>query len=461
MIVARTEGLRFWPGRSERPALDGVTLEIASGELVLVEGPSGGGKSTLLRALAGLVPHFHGGRFAGRVTVLDQDTRTTDPAALATSVGSLFQDPETQAVRATVARDIAFGLENLAVPAGQINARIHEALALVRAEHLRDRDIVTLSGGERQRAALAAVLALRPRLLLLDEPTSQLDDPGVRALGDTLLTLTASGVAVVIAEHHAERFQRIADRTLRLVAGRLASTADDDDADPGSPLGANGPQLLRADAVEARYGECAAITSCSLALHAGTVTALHGANGAGKSTLLRVVAGLHPAHLGHITLDGRDVTALPAEARFPDIGFLPQDAGRRLLRERVDEEIASAATTVAPSVRDRRVSDVMAELDLTRLATAHPLDLSVGERERVALATVLAAEPRVIMLDEPSRGMDPSRRALLARALRRRVAAGAAVLVATHDQAFAAAIADRHVEIVEGRVLDRTVVVSR
>ena len=459
MIVARTEELRFWPGRAERPALDGVSLEIARGEVMLLEGPSGSGKSTLLRALAGLVPHFHGGRFAGRVTVLDQDTRTTSPAALATSVGSVFQDPETQAVRATVARDIAFGLENAAVPAGQIGARTREALALVRAEHLHDRDIATLSGGERQRAAVAAVLALRPRLLLLDEPTSQLDDAGVVALEDTLLTLAASGVAIVIAEHHADRLRRVPDRTLRLVAGRLS--AADDGPDAGTPSGMAGPELLRVDAVEARHGECAAIRACSLTLRAGTVAALHGANGAGKSTLLRVVAGLHRAHRGHVTLDGRDVTELPAEARFPQIGFLPQDAGRRLLRERVNDEIASAANRAPRATRERRVRAVMAELDLGGLAAAHPQDLSVGERERVALATVLAADPRVILLDEPSRGMDPSRRALLADALRRRVGAGAAVLVATHDCAFAAAVADRQLELVEGRVLDRGEVVRR
>ncbi len=460
MIVARAEELRFWPGRAEQPALDGVSLEIANGEVVVLEGPSGGGKSTLLRALAGLVPHFHGGRFAGRVTVLGQDTRTTSPAALATSVGSVFQDPETQAVRATVARDLAFGLENLALPADQIGSRIREVLALVHAEHLHDRDVATLSGGERQRAALAAVLALRPRLLLLDEPTSQLDDRGVGALQDTLLTLAASGVAMVIAEHHADRLGRVADRTLRLVAGRLA-TAGDDGPDAGAPCGLAGPELLRVDAVEARYGECAAITACSLTLHAGTITALHGANGAGKSTLLRVVAGLHPAHRGHVTLEGRDVTALAAEKRFPDIGFLPQDAGRRLLRERVDDEIASAASRAPRATRDRRVREVMAELDLGGLAAAHPLDLSVGERERVALATVLAADPRVILFDEPSRGMDPARRAMLADALRRRVARGATVLVATHDRAFATAVADHHVELVEGRILARPAAVRR
>jgi energy-coupling factor transport system ATP-binding protein len=460
MIVARTEQLRFWPGRAARPALDGVTLEIAAGEVVLLEGPSGGGKSTLLRALAGLVPHFHGGRFAGRVTVLDRDTRSTTPAALATGVGSLFQDPETQAVRATVARDIAFGLENLAVPADRIGERIDDVLTLVRARHLRDREITTLSGGERQRAALAAVLALRPQLLLLDEPTSQLDDAGVDALEDTLLTLAASGVAIMIAEHHSDRLRRVVDRTIRLAAGRLVTTPDEG-PDAGSPAGLAGSDLLEVGAIEARYGECAAITACSLALPAGTITALHGANGSGKSTLLRVITGLHAAHHGHVVVAGRDVTAVPAEARFPEVGFLPQDAGRRLLRERVDDEIASAARHVPGPAREERVVTLMAELDLTHLAAAHPLDLSVGERERVALATVLAGGPRVILLDEPSRGMDPARRAMLADALRRRAASGAAVLVATHDRAFAAAVADRHLELVEGRALGRTVMVRR
>ena len=460
MIVARTERLSFWPGAAATPALDGVDLEIAAGEVVILEGPSGGGKSTLLRALAGLVPHFHGGRFAGCVTVLDQDTRTTVPAALATSVGSLFQDPETQAVRATVARDIAFGLENLAVPAERIGAGIDEVLALVGATHLRDREIATLSGGERQRAALAAVLALRPRLLLLDEPTSQLDDAGVEALEDTLLRLAASGVAIVIAEHHADRFRRVADRTIHLVASRLVATPDEG-PDAGVPGGTAGPDILRVDGIEARYGECAAITACSLALPAGTVTALHGANGSGKSTLLRVIAGLHEAYRGRVTAAGRDVTPMPAESRFPEIGFLPQDAGRRLLRERVDDEIASATRHLSRPESHDRVAGVMAELDLAHLASAHPLDLSVGERERVALAVVLAAGPQVILLDEPSRGMDPARRAMLAEALRRRGASGAAVLVATHDQAFAAAIADRHLELVEGRVLERPTMVRR
>jgi energy-coupling factor transport system ATP-binding protein len=453
VIVADVQTLSFWPGRADRRALDHVSLQIAAGEVLLIQGPSGGGKSTLLRALAGLVPHFHGGRFAGRVVVGGYDTRTTEPARLATVVGSVFQDPEAHAVRSTVDRDVAFGLENLGVPAGQIPACVRRALALVEADHLHDRAINTLSGGERQRVAIAGALALRPQLLLLDEPTSQLDDHGVAALQRTIGTLAATGVAVVVAEHHADRLGHLADRTLSLAAGRLGGSEVTIDA--GGPTGCAGRELLRIEGIEARYGDCAVLTRASLSLAAGTVAALHGANGSGKSTLARVIAGLHPPHLGRVIVDGRDVTTQPAQTRAATIGFLPQDAGRWLLRERVEDELAFAAWRCADAERRPRVQTVMAELDLTALATAHPLDLSVGERERVALAAVLVADPQVIVLDEPSRGMDPARRAMLADALRRRTAQGAAVLVATHDGGFAEAIADRHVEVVEGRVLER------
>ncbi len=452
MIVADVQALSFWPGRSDRPALDRVSLQIARGEVIVVQGPSGGGKSTLLRALSGLVPHFHGGRFAGRVVVGGYDTRTTEAAKLATVVGSVFQDPEAHAVRSTVDRDVAFGLENLGVAADQIPVRVREALALVDAAHLQRRAIDTLSGGERQRVAIAGALALRPQLLLLDEPTSQLDDRGVAALQRTIRALAASGVAVVVAEHHADRLEHLADRTVCLAAGRLGGTEAPVDA--GVPSGCAGHELLRIEGLEARYGDCAVLTRVALTLAAGTVTALHGANGSGKSTLARVIAGLHPAHLGRVIVDGRDVTAEPTQTRAAAIGFLPQDAGRWLLRERVEDELAFAAWRCADAERQSRVDAVMTELDLT-MPAAHPLDLSVGERERVALAAVLVADPQVIVLDEPSRGMDPARRALLGNALRRRSQRGAAVLVATHDRGFADAIADRHVEVVEGRILEQ------
>ncbi len=450
MIVAQVESLRFTPGRATTPALDGIDLDIAGGEIVLVTGPSGSGKSTLLRALGGLVPHFHGGHFAGRVTVMGLDTRTATPAQLAHWVGTMFQDPETQSVGATVERDITFGLEHHAIPAHDIPQRINDALAGLDAAHLRQREVATLSGGERQRAALAAVLANQPKLLLLDEPTSQLDDDGVRALEHALRSAAHHGVAVVIAEHHHARLSLRPDRTIHLHAGRVVPVAVEDSAPQTmAPTAQMGPGLV-VTAIRAGYDDALVLSDCSLVVTPGEVVALHGPNGAGKSTLARVIAGLHEPISGQVQVGGTDITATPAYARYPRIGFVPQDAGRWLLRERVDDEIGLGLEHLAPEDRDRRVAVALADYDLTGLADRHPLDLSVGERERVALAAIMVAHPQVIVVDEPSRGMDPARRDQLVHVMRGHAAQGAAVVVISHDPVFADAVADRHVRLVAG-----------
>ena len=412
--------------------------------MVLLEGPSGEGKSTLLRALCGLVPHFHGGRFAGRVTVAGHDTLATPPARIARMAGMVFQDPEGQAVLGSVERDVAFGLESAGAPADRIPARVDEALALAGAEHLAGRSIATLSGGERQRVALAAVLAPGPAVLLMDEPTSQLDDAGAAALGQALRGLAAGGTAVAVAEHRPDRARPIADRVMAVRRGRLAD-ADPDPPAPRAPEpAAPGPALAALEGVDAGHPGTPVVRGLDLELRAGQVTALRGPNGCGKSTLLRVLAGLHRPGRGRVLLGGRDVTALPAERRFPAVGLVGQDPGRHLLTERVDDEVGFALERIgAPAAeRRRRVGEALAALDLGELAARHPLDLSVGQRERVALAAILAARPRVIALDEPTRGMDPARKAALVALVRARAAEGAAVVVATHDAGFARAAAD-------------------
>ncbi len=453
MIVASVERLTFTPGERTVPALDDVSLRIRAGEVVLVQGPSGSGKTTLLRALAGLVPHFHGGRFRGQVLVGGLDTRRVTPGELARHVGCVFQDPETQAVRSTVRADVAFGPENLGVAADDIAPAVERALQSVGVAALGDRDIATLSGGERQRAAIAGVLATNPRLLLLDEPTSQLDPSGVAHLDALLRALAARGVAVVLTEHHAHRLGIHPDRVLTLHGGRLVASPPTSPPEPPSPMEPGAPSLQVAG-VHATYGGGDVLAGCDLTLHARTITALQGPNGSGKSTLLRAIAGLHPVTAGAIALTGRVVTDLSPEDRVPTLGLLPQDGGRRLINERVRDELASGLHGLGRVERERRLERVADELDLAQLSAAHPLDLSVGERERVALGVVLAMEPRVIMLDEPTRGMDGERRALLGSALRGRAAEGAAVLVVTHDPQFALAVADRHVAMELGVVVD-------
>ncbi len=450
-IIATTAGLTFTYGdRAGRPAaLAGVDLEVRAGEVLLLEGPSGGGKSTLLRALCGSVPHFHGGHFSGRVVVGGLDTMVAPPAQVARAAAMMFQDPEAQAVLGAVDRDVAFGLESAGVAPRTIPDRVRTVLERVGAGHLLGRRIATLSGGERQRVALAAVLACGPSLLLMDEPTSQLDDEGAAALGEVVDSLATDGTAVVMAEHRADRVRPLAQRRCTVLDGRLGPAAEESANAPMPAPAVPGPVRLRLDDIAAGYPGRPVLRGASLEACAGTITALRGPNGSGKSLLVRVAAGLHAPAAGRVVLDGVDVTRVPAERRFPGLALVGQDPGRHLLTERVDAELEYALRRLGMSVGDRlrRVAATLREFDLDGFSARHPLDLSVGERERVALAAVFAADPGVIILDEPTRGMDPRRKHRLGALLRARADAGAAVLLTTHDAAFAAAVADRTVDL--------------
>jgi energy-coupling factor transporter ATP-binding protein EcfA2 len=478
-----------YPGAAH-PALSDVTLAIEPGEFVVLAGTSGSGKSTLLRAAAGLVPHFHGGEFAGRLSAGGLDTREHGPADLAAVAGSLFQDPETQVVMGTVRAELAFPLENRGWSEAAVARGVEEAALALGVGGLLDRSTHELSGGELQRVALGAALAGRPRLLLLDEPTSQLDP----VAGDELLGVLRRvneewGTAVVLAEHRLERCLAAADRVIALHGGAVACDADprgflaqappelqtpgarlfaraglrpppvavkdaraalraldllpDEPAPPapGRPARRRrtAGQSLRLDGVwyEIQRGP-AVLRGVDLALEPGERVALMGRNGAGKSTLLRLAAGLAEPTRGRLARGGR-------------ISLLMQHPGDYLLAERVGDELSEAALAAA---------------GLGRLAERHPRDLSGGERQRLALAIVLGggegggeartaetAPPAVVCLDEPTRGMDRAHKDALARVLGDVAARGAAVLVATHDAEFAATWAQRTVLMGDGRVV--------
>jgi len=455
MIVARLERVGFRYAGADADTLSDLDMELSRGELVLLEGGSGSGKSTLLRVLAGTIPHLHGGRFRGRCVVDGVDTRGAAPAAVAARSTLAFQDPEAQGVMRTVSRDVAFGPECLGRPSERIAADVTWALAAAGAAHLADRALADLSGGERQRAALAGVLAMRTPIVLLDEPTSQLDDRSAAALVDTLVALTATGVCVLVAEHRIERLDDAADRHLVLDAGRLRPATNA--ARPprrAAPRDPSGPAALRADGLGLSIAGRVILTDAELALPRASVTVLSGPNGAGKTTLLRVLAGLRSADRGRILLGDDDVTDAPIEDRFPRIAMVAQDPGRHLLCERVDDEVAFALVQlgVPRAERERRTGSALARADLTALAGRHPLDLSVGERERVAIAAILVADPSVLLLDEPTRGMDRRAKERLANHLRALAAEGTTVLVATHDASFADTCGTRRLCIDGGRL---------
>jgi energy-coupling factor transport system ATP-binding protein len=434
-----------------QPALAKASLSVEPGELVVVLGSSGSGKSTLLRAFAGLVPHFHGGRFSGRVEVAGLDTRRHRPAELAGAVATLFQDPEDQVVFGGVAAEVAFGLENVGTPPREIEARVREALAAVEAEHLSARAIATLSGGELQRVCLASTLALGPRLLLLDEPTSQLDPQVAGLLLDLACRLARErGVAVLVAEQRPAGPLARADRVVVLDAGAIVLDAGRDEAvswlaehrpaflglrSAAADRATPGEELCGLDRVSFAYpGGPPVADGFSLSLRRGEVVALTGPNGSGKTTLAKLAAGLLEPDAGSVERSGR-------------AGYLAQDPGRYLVRERVDDEVALAVG--GDRARARRA---LALVGLAGFEARHPRDLSSGERERLALAAVLVSDPDVLVLDEPSRGLDPERKQKLAELLRVE-APRRATLVITHDRELAAAVADRTVSTMKERDL--------
>ena len=444
MALARVRELTYrYPG-ADRPALGSVSLELVAGEVVCLLGPSGGGKSTLLRALAGLVPHFHGGVLSGSVEVAGIDTRSTRPAELAGTVASVFQDPEDQVVLTGVEAEISFGLENVGTPPARIEPRAVAALDMTGARHLSARRTQELSAGELQRVCIAAALALDPELLLLDEPTSQLDPDGAEAI----LDVACSGRAVVVSEQRPTLALERCDRVLFLEAGRVLLDAPRGEGiewlsehrpaflpevgiAPAEP-DATGEPLVRLEHVSYAYGTRHAVGPVSLTLRRGEVVALVGPNGSGKTTLAKLAAGLLEPAGGSAWLRGR-------------AAYLSQDPGRYLVCERVDEEVALGVGGDLERARQA--------LELVELAgydSRHPRDLSSGERERLGLAAVLVTDPDVLILDEPTRGVDPERKALLARLLRAN-ADRRATLVVTHDPVFAADVADRSVSLAQAR----------
>ena len=497
--LVRIDSLSYrYPGGGAE-CLGDLDLEIAPGELIVLAGRSGSGKTTLLRACCGLVPHYYGGEVAGAIEIAGLDVRHHGPAELGGAVGLVAQDPETQVVSTTVRGELALPLEIRGEPPAARARAVEEVALALAIPHLLDRTADTLSGGELQRVALAAALVGRPRLVLLDEPTSQLDPVAGDELVGLLRRLNEEwGLAVVIAEHRLERCLAAADRVLALVEGRIAfdgapepflhwALASDSalatpaarlfdlaglrpapvgvkaaraqlaghgvelSAAAGDDAGADAEALGKADGRRSRSpalqvadlwvelddggGPRDVLRGIDLVLEPGQRVALMGRNGAGKTTLLRAAAGLLEAVRGRISAPR-------------GCALLAQSPGDLLVRERVCDELPGEAGRQA-----------LASVGLEWAAQADPRDLSGGERQRLALALVMAGRaqdgrvPGLVALDEPTRGMDRARKEDLARWAGRLAERGACVVVATHDVEFGSVFAERVVLLGDGELI--------
>ena len=457
-----------------------LSLSIQTGEFVLVTGPSGCGKSTLLRALAGLIPHASSARMEGRVVVDGLDTREHPLPVLAGHVGLVFQNPATQLFCLRVEEEVAFGPHNLGLPTAEVARRVEWALAATGLEHLRGRRVNTLSDGEKQRLAIAAVLAMSPRILLLDEPTSNLDLAGTRQVLSTLESLRGEATTVVIAEHKMGEVGRLADRVLILEEGqpvadgspeavfarqellhrlgvrqptyhpqsdwadlilpslsgtRESGTRESGNQDTDSLIT---DSLVELEGVVAGYGKRQVLDGLDLSIQRGELVALVGDNGAGKTTLARLLAGLIKPQRGNVQLRGQ-------------VGLLFQNPLEQLFCDTVEEEVAFGPRNyglLTPGL----LEDALATADLEGLRYRRTHALSGGEQQRTALAAVLALQPDLLILDEPTMGQDWGHLSAFMDHVSRLNGKGIAILLITHDYELVHHYAQRVLLLRDGHI---------
>ncbi|MEW2492075.1 ATP-binding cassette domain-containing protein [Streptomyces nodosus] len=505
------------------PAVRDVDFEVPEGELVLLVGPSGVGKSSVLGAVSGLVPHFTGGTLRGRVTVAGRDTRTHKPRELADVVGTVGQDPLSHFVTDTVEDELAYGMESLGLAPEVMRRRVEETLDLLGLADLRDRPIAALSGGQRQRVAIGSVLTPHPKVLVLDEPTSALDPPAAEEVLAVLQRLVHDlGTTVLLAEHRLERVVHYADQIVLLpapgarpvlgtpaevmavspvcppvvdlgrLAGwsplpltirdarrragalreRLADAAPVDDRTPGPqapgprPRPAAARRFLRrrplpdspaprppaaVTSLAVHRGQVAALRRVDLTVTAGETVALMGRNGAGKSTLLAALVGLVEPARGSVRVSGAVPHRTAPRELVRRVGLVPQEPRDLLYADTVAAECAAADLDAGAAPGSCRA--LVSELLPGVADETHPRDLSEGQRLALALAVVLTARPELLLLDEPTRGLDYAAKARLVTVLRGLAAEGHAIVLATHDVELAAELAHRVVILADGEVV--------
>jgi len=509
--LIKIENLTFGYSGAEKPALQDVKLEVGDGEFVLITGPSGGGKSSLCRCLNGLIPHFYGGKITGKVEVQGLNVVKHSTKELATKIGMIFQDPENQLVAVDVEREIAFGLENLAFPRDLIAKRMEESLDTLGISDLRYRQVHELSGGEKQKVVIASVLALHPDVLVLDEPTSELDPKGAEEVLTTLDRLNDElGITVILIEHRLDRVVHLVDRLVILHAGRLIA-----DGTPRQVLGGgevanigvgippiiklvrglrgkgigiddtpmtvkegrsildsvfqnakravlwekkelDGKPIISIDKLWHAYSNgLNALKNVNLTVHEGEFVAIMGRNASGKTTLVKHINGLLKPTKGSVRVDGINTKEASIAELAQKVGFVFQNPNDHLFADTVEDEIAFTLKNLRFKSEEvaSKVDEMLERFNLAPYRHQYPRSLSGGEKQRVALASVIAAHPKILILDEPTRGMEYRLKSELMDFLNGYRSQGNAVILVTHDVETVAEHADRVILLSEGKIV--------
>lgn len=445
----------------DHPALSKISFQLAPGECICLAGHSGCGKTTLLLALKGLLPD---GEQSGSIRSREHPLTREE---ILSGFGLVFQNAESQLLCSTVFDEVAFGPENLCIPPAEINQRILDALTDVDLLEFGNRNVERFSAGQKQRLCIASVLSMRPGFILLDEPTSQLDGKGRKDLLQVLRQLKKQGISILIAEHNIQPFITIIDRYYLMAGGKITGVQDQPPEEYRSGPSAiisqgkhQGNKLVAEAVVSAKnlsvsYPGCSNILSdCNLEIGAGELLHLYGENGCGKSTLLKALAGAIRLDSGNLTICGKNQPK--AGELLGTVALLFQNPQRQLFEDTVRDEVAFTLKRlkIPASEMEPRVESALTLSEALHLVDRLPLTLSFGEQHRVALASVIAPEPKLLLLDEPFAGLDPLQRLRLLKILSRlRDEKGTAIVIASHDPLPDPAWADRVISMQDGRII--------
>lgn len=479
---------------STKTILEGLTFTIEEGEMVLVIGSTGTGKSSLLRLVNGLVPHHTGGILAGDVSVDGISTQLVRPGELAHLIGIVGQNPSTGFVTDTVEEELVFGMESMNIAPDVMRKRVEEILDLLALAPLRNRAISTLSGGEQQRLAIGSALVMHPKILVLDEPTSALDPIAAEEVLSIIHRLVHDlSLTVIIAEHRLERVIGFADRIIHIAGDgraeidipenilrksdiappivhlsralnldqvglsvrdvrRMTENVRKDGRDLAETPKASSPASISISEASLSYGSHVALKEVTTSIFEQEIVALMGRNGAGKSSLLQSIVGVKGIDRGEISIFGNKPTDLKGKLRRTTVGYIPQEPSDLLYAQSVEQECAQAD-------KDNEISggttfELLRTLVPSISAKTHPRDLSEGQRLALALSVVLSAQPRALILDEPTRGLDYQSKSLLIQILKSFASQpGKSVIIATHDVELVAELADRVIFLSEGEIV--------
>jgi energy-coupling factor transport system ATP-binding protein len=437
--------LSFRYANSNVQALKEINLNIRRGECICLTGASGSGKSSLLLAIKGLIPHFIKGRFDGSVSINGIDTREADITTLSENIGLVFQNPETQIFNLTVKEEVAFGLENLLVPRDEIVKRVKEALKLAGLTGFENRNPADLSGGEKQKVCIASILAMKPDILLFDEPLSQLDEKGKSDLLVILKGLKGK-VTMIIGEHNVSAASKVSDRIVLMNGGEIIAEGEEVDAEMEAffkrfgvrwKVGIrryeskrNCEEVAKLKDVSFLYRDKEVLSNFSLSIGRREFIGITGENGAGKTTVLKIMAGLLKAKKGTVQVLGMNPS--PKKV-FSKVGFLFQNPEYQIFERTVRDEVAFALRKkgLQEAEIEERVFDALESVGIGDLGERNPLTLSMGEKHRVALAAIIALDPEIIILDEPTSGLDYGN---ATRMLEKIKSLGKTVVIASHDR---------------------------